>query len=153
MLIRGLFIAIVLSLAGCAGTTPPTAPPRDHPANPLATEAPLLAPSPTLAITNSPATTASDAPMDSMGAMHGGHNMSNDMPGMQHDMNQMLHPMPMNQSGDNTAHSAPTSNPATTQSAAAYTCIMHPEVISDRPGQCPKCGMTLVVKAKQGAGK
>jgi RND family efflux transporter MFP subunit len=25
-----------------------------------------------------------------------------------------------------------------------YTCPMHPEVISDQPGQCPKCGMTLV---------
>ncbi|HEY4328684.1 MAG TPA: multicopper oxidase domain-containing protein [Phycisphaerae bacterium] len=27
-----------------------------------------------------------------------------------------------------------------------YTCVMHPEVISDKPGTCPKCGMTLVVK-------
>jgi len=25
-----------------------------------------------------------------------------------------------------------------------YTCTMHPEVISDKPGQCPKCGMDLV---------
>ena len=25
-----------------------------------------------------------------------------------------------------------------------YTCPMHPEVISDTPGKCPKCGMTLV---------
>ena len=27
-----------------------------------------------------------------------------------------------------------------------YTCVMHPEVISDKPGKCPKCGMKLVVK-------
>ncbi len=27
-----------------------------------------------------------------------------------------------------------------------YTCPMHPEIISDKPGKCPKCGMTLVVK-------
>jgi hypothetical protein len=27
-----------------------------------------------------------------------------------------------------------------------YTCTMHPEVISDKPGRCPKCGMTLVKK-------
>jgi len=27
-----------------------------------------------------------------------------------------------------------------------YTCPMHPEVISDKPGQCPKCGMDLVKK-------
>jgi hypothetical protein len=25
-----------------------------------------------------------------------------------------------------------------------YTCPMHPEVISDKQGKCPKCGMTLV---------
>lgn len=27
-----------------------------------------------------------------------------------------------------------------------YTCPMHPEVTSDKPGQCPKCGMNLVPK-------
>lgn len=27
-----------------------------------------------------------------------------------------------------------------------YTCPMHPEVISDKPGQCPKCKMDLVKK-------
>jgi hypothetical protein len=27
-----------------------------------------------------------------------------------------------------------------------YTCTMHPEVTSDKPGKCPKCGMALVEK-------
>jgi hypothetical protein len=27
-----------------------------------------------------------------------------------------------------------------------FTCPMHPEVLSDKPGQCPKCGMDLVKK-------
>lgn len=27
-----------------------------------------------------------------------------------------------------------------------YTCSMHPEVISDKPGKCPKCGMELILK-------
>lgn len=29
-------------------------------------------------------------------------------------------------------------------STVKYTCRMHPEVISDKPGKCPKCGMQLV---------
>lgn len=31
--------------------------------------------------------------------------------------------------------------------AKTYTCPMHPEVTSESPGKCPKCGMTLVPKA------
>ena len=27
-----------------------------------------------------------------------------------------------------------------------YTCSMHPDVISNKPGKCPKCGMDLIVK-------
>lgn len=27
-----------------------------------------------------------------------------------------------------------------------YTCTMHPEIHSDMPGNCPKCGMELVQK-------
>jgi len=30
--------------------------------------------------------------------------------------------------------------------AKQYTCSMHPEVVRDKPGQCPKCGMDLVEK-------
>ncbi len=31
-------------------------------------------------------------------------------------------------------------------SAAVYTCPMHPEVAADKPGSCPVCGMALVKK-------
>ncbi|MFI0490359.1 heavy metal-binding domain-containing protein [Flavobacterium sp.] len=30
-----------------------------------------------------------------------------------------------------------------------YTCSMHPEVVSDKEGKCPKCGMILVKKSLQ----
>ncbi len=41
-----------------------------------------------------------------------------------------------------------TSNPTT--SAEQYTCRMHPQVVSTHPGNCPICGMKLVLK---GGGK
>ncbi|GMQ87982.1 MAG: hypothetical protein BMS9Abin08_1197 [Gammaproteobacteria bacterium] len=30
-----------------------------------------------------------------------------------------------------------------------YTCSMHPEVVQDEPGSCPKCGMTLIPRETQ----
>jgi len=33
-----------------------------------------------------------------------------------------------------------------TQPQMTYTCPMHPEVSSDKPGNCPKCGMKLEMK-------
>jgi hypothetical protein len=30
-----------------------------------------------------------------------------------------------------------------------YTCPMHPEIVTDHPGNCPKCGMTLVPKEEK----
>jgi membrane fusion protein, copper/silver efflux system len=44
-------------------------------------------------------------------------------------------------------HSAPPRrSPPKAPQAVIYTCLMHPEVQSPTPGQCPKCGMTLVPK-------
>jgi len=41
----------------------------------------------------------------------------------------------------------PAANPsASPVTGTVYTCTMHPEVISDKPGKCPKCNMDLVVK-------
>ena len=33
-----------------------------------------------------------------------------------------------------------------TQNKTVYTCTMHSEVKTDKPGTCPKCGMDLVEK-------
>src|SRR6478609_665772 len=52
------------------------------------------------------------------------------------------------------ANAKPKSGKAKSQPAAktekdpesAYSCPMHPEVISDKPGNCPKCGMKLEKK-------
>ena len=38
--------------------------------------------------------------------------------------------------------------------ATKYTCTMHPEVVMNKPGKCPKCGMKLVaMKSKKSADK
>jgi hypothetical protein len=33
--------------------------------------------------------------------------------------------------------------------AKKYTCPMHPEVVRNKPGKCPKCGMKLVAIKKK----
>lgn len=33
-------------------------------------------------------------------------------------------------------------------SVPGYVCIMHPEVTSWKPGECPKCGMDLVQRSE-----
>jgi len=34
----------------------------------------------------------------------------------------------------------------TVSEKVVYTCPMHPEVLTDKQGKCPKCGMNLVKK-------
>ncbi|GAB3026484.1 hypothetical protein GCM10027051_34080 [Niabella terrae] len=41
-------------------------------------------------------------------------------------------------------------NPGKGHTATAiYTCPMHPEVASSKPGKCPKCNMDLVLSKKE----
>lgn len=119
-------IILVLALSvlgiGCSPGGASAPPAADHPANSIATESPIAPPSPTLTV----ATTApTQEPPEARGDMGG---MNHSTSGMQHNN-----------------HSVAT-QPATTQATAIYTCTMHPEVISDKPGNCPKCGMKLVKK-------
>ena len=121
-----LFLTASLLVAGCAGTTPLVHNP-DHPASLDAPIAPLPPPSTTLSLSESgQATTvpsrtpsASVPPHDGHHAGHGHH-------------------------GD-AAGAAPAATTGPT-AKATYTCPHHPEVVSDQPGKCPKCKMTLVRK-------
>ena len=47
--------------------------------------------------------------------------------------------------GNHGDHTEPAAEPT-----GSYTCPMHPEVTSDSPGSCPKCGMDLVPQADAG---
>ena len=49
-------------------------------------------------------------------------------------------------SGSSNAHKH--SEMENTKTEVYYTCTMHPEVHLDKPGDCPKCGMTLVKAEK-----
>src|SRR5512135_569628 len=48
------------------------------------------------------------------------------------------------------APAAPKPEPA---AATEYFCPMHPEVVRDRPGVCPKCGMALEPRASLAMGE
>ncbi len=41
-------------------------------------------------------------------------------------------------------HGGAGASPAPARAAVQYTCAMHPQIIRDRPGSCPICGMNLV---------
>ena len=68
-----------------------------------------------------------------------------------HSAPEKEHPMPAEASPGPATAGHGHSGHAAAEAAGQYTCPMHPEVVSDKPGNCPKCGMFLVpVAAKDG---
>lgn len=115
--------ALFACVFGGCASVPVRSLPADHPANPQATEA----------MTNPPSTTlrsAIEAP--ALGQMQ---------PAV--EGSEQVHKMDTPQPVEN----------RTEPGKQLYTCPMHPEVIRDAPGKCPKCGMELVPKKPSGAAK
>ncbi len=53
---------------------------------------------------------------------------------------------------EHSTHSAAPDENSNQEKSAKYTCPMHPEVVSDEPGSCPKCGMFLEPVKAEGHG-
>lgn len=53
---------------------------------------------------------------------------------------------PVEKSGKATTVQPVTVEKKNVKAKVEYTCPMHSEVIKDKPGKCPKCGMNLVKK-------
>jgi len=49
------------------------------------------------------------------------------------------------------AHADPASSPTAVPEGTRWSCPMHPEVVRDEPGPCPKCGMALEAMLVAGA--
>jgi hypothetical protein len=112
-------VAVAPLVMTCA-TEPPRRPVALDPSNPGAPESPPLlvaSDSRPAAAPNAPAPDPSAAP-----------------------------PSPVPGEGHAHDHGADDEGKAGNQEATVYTCPMHPEVISDKPGRCPKCGMQLAPK-------
>ena len=162
-------------LAGCTSTSPPSLP-AGNAADPQArvsTNLPnnlLVHDETTLAIHDELNRTESGA--KSAETMH--HDMNN-MPGMQHgdmpgmkqdDMKMEDHRETttppsgnaekqklademkktsdeMKKTSDEMKHQSGQTSP---QKSFYYTCVMHPQIHVDKPGNCPICGMTLIKK-------
>ena len=137
-------IVVAIALAGCALNLPPA--PASNPADASAPEsatAPLrphlLATSRTFLSARADDREEKAKQMD-MSKMEDGA-MQHDMAGMSHQGHDMSS-MQMQPS--------PTASPSASVGAsgeAYFTCPMHPEIREAKPGQCPKCGMTLVKKS------
>jgi Heavy metal binding domain len=155
-------ISVAGLLAGCAATEPPPLPQND-PADPQvrssSTGPPnlLVRDETTLAIEKRLSATKAEAKKaESMQ-----HDMQN-MPGMNmpqgHEGMQHGNALPadkkamedkMKKTSDEmkaTSDAMKQKSDETKAGAPIYACPMHPEVQSDKPGKCPKCGMALVKK-------
>lgn len=139
MVLRFLGVVGVLLMGGCVATpvTPRLSP--DHPASVDASQVPYV-PTPSVLAEGRtdtfPGPASKPAAHDIGHEHHGTSPRPTSAPGM---------------TGAMEMENAPTTRPE--QMAATYTCSMHPEVVRNAPGECPKCGMPLLRQKALPAGE
>jgi hypothetical protein len=134
--------AAAVLFVGCA-SQPPARPTAIDPSNPAAQESPA----PVLTPLVGPGAAASSPPPASTppaAADHGGHEHGASGAPAAPDATVPAEPAP-GASGMEHGHDHAKKKPRS-KDAMIYTCPMHPEVTSPKPGQCPKCEMKLVPK-------
>ncbi len=107
-------LAMALGLVSCSGRSVPDSPPSGSPVNNSVAAGPAPTPAALLVGQDVDASADPKPPGDE----HQGHS----------------HATPDNAAGGHAAGG---------QTQVIYACPMHPEVTSDKPGRCPKCGMNL----------
>jgi heavy metal-binding protein len=143
-----LLLAACLLVIGCAGRLNMAPVPPNHPASPEAREAVSTKPLSSLQPDAQDAWRTASSPGGqhrpedaAQGAMsHEGHGAEHGST-MRHNEGGT----PAQTDKDEGSRPVP---PSATQPAVLkhYTCPMHHEILQDKPGKCPKCGMTLVEK-------
>ena len=139
---RAAFVLVaVILLTGCATNFEPQPLPADHPASAGGQEAPRTGMKRLVALDELTRKTKAQLARNEVpnpnfegGAMS--HDVGN-MKGMDHSKMDGMEPA-----------KSPVGGLPSPAAASIYTCVMHPEVQQATPGNCPKCGMTLIKKEK-----
>lgn len=146
-MLKGLLsvpVAVSLTLAGCAGRVRVAPLAEDHPASPRASETPFRFPSLQPEPQDAPRTGVAWAlpPDASRPASEtegpSGHGAAH---GQTHGRSEAHE-----KSSEEKAPAATAAQGDQEARPALYACPMHAEVVQDRPGRCPKCGMALAPK-------